>query len=199
MGLSIGRNGNVVHIDLDDADDMDVQEMDHQLYFLYDYVDYYDCTEAENVELVVNMVLDRMTRRPMKLVVTTHDKSDNITGVYEYPCSFKTFKYDYEISDVICYGYFYGYIDLPNTSEYELKSLSDMIIYQRASVSIIYKDDLNLVIPIVDMLSGTGSDFYDRIIFNKYAFGLTQYLIDGGYTLSDLQRNFNNLELINRE
>lgn len=198
MGLSIGRKGNVVRIDLDDTDDMDVREDDHQLYFLYDYMDYSEHTEAENVELVVNMVLDRMMRRPTKLVVTTHDKSGNPTGVYAYPCSFKTFKYDYEMNDVICYEYFCGYVDLPDVSEYELKSLGDTIIYQRASVSVIYEDNLNLVIPIIDMLSGTGSYFYDRIIFNKYESGLTQYLTDEGYTLRDLQRNFNNLKLINK-
>ena len=144
------------------------------------------------------MVLDRIMRRLTKLVVTTHDKSNNVTGVYAYPCSFETFKYDYEVNEVICYDYFYGYIDLPDVSEYELKSLGDMIIYQRASVSVIYEDNLNQVIPIVDMLSGTGSDFYDRIIFNKYESGLFQYLTDEGYKLSDLQRNFNNLVLINR-
>ena len=198
MGLSIGRTGNVLHIDLNDTDDMDVREEDYQLYFLYDYTDYYDSTEAENVELVVNMVLDRMMRRPTKLFVTTHDKSNNVIRVYSYPCSFETFKYDYEINDVICYGYFYGYIDLPDVSEYELKSLGDTLIYHRASVSVVYEDDLNLVIPIVDMLSGTGSDFYDRIIFNKYESGLFQYLTDEGYNLSDLQRNFNNLKLINK-
>ena len=197
MGLSIGRNGNIVYINLDDTDDMDCRGSDHQLYFLYDYTDYGD-TEAENVELVVSMILDRMRYYSSELVVTTHDELGNSTGVYKYPCSFKTFKYDYEMCDIFYYDYFYGYINLPDVSEEELMSVGDMISHN-GTVSVIYKDKLKLVVPIIDMLSGAGSDFYDKVIFNKYETSLIPYLTDEGFTIKDLQRNYNNLGFINKD
>ena len=198
MGLSIGRDGDIVRIGIDGTDDIDVLEDDHQLYFLYDYTDSYEHTEPETVDLIVNLILSRMISSRTKLVIITHNNSGTQIGSYIYPCSFKRFKYDYDMQDVFYYEYFVGYVDLPDVSTNDLRSIGDMIIRYCASVSIVYEDRLNQVVPIVDMLSGKGSDFYDKVLFDRKASFFESYLTDTGLTLSDLQRNFNNLGIINK-
>lgn len=201
MGFKIDRLDNVIRIHIDDTDDIGCYIDERRIYFLYDYMDSYENTEPETVELVVNLILKNMMKRFTKLMIMTMDDQGNVTSVHWYPCSFSEFKYDYEMEDVFYNDYFVGYIDLPDLSEAETREVDELVsstsTWHDGAISIIYEDSLNLVVPIVDMLIGNGSDFFDNQVLNSKAYIAKNYLTENGFTAKDLQRNFDNLEKIN--